>query len=52
MPAEFIANHDDLRGPQAAKCPANVIKMTVAADAKSYTITIPATGYSRTFQTK
>ena len=52
MPAEFIANHDDLRGAQAAKCPANVIKMTVAADAKSYTITIPATGYSRTFQTK
>lgn len=51
-PDECIANHGDLRGPDAAKCPANVIKLTVAPDAKSYTIGIPATGHSRTFQTK
>jgi len=51
-PAEFVANHEDLRGADAAKCPANVIKMSVAADGKSYTISIPATGHSRTYKTK
>jgi beta-lactamase superfamily II metal-dependent hydrolase len=50
--AECIANRENLVGPDAAKCPANVIKMTVAADGKSYTISIPATGHSRTFKTK
>jgi beta-lactamase superfamily II metal-dependent hydrolase len=34
------------------KCAANYIKMTVAPDGKSYTITIPATGHKETFQTK
>jgi competence protein ComEC len=49
---EFIANHEDLRGAEAQKCPANLIKMSVAPDGKSYTISIPATGHSRTFKTK
>ncbi|MDO8541162.1 MAG: MBL fold metallo-hydrolase [Opitutaceae bacterium] len=49
---EFIANFEDLRGPEAAKCGANLIKMSVAPDAKSYTISIPATGHSKTYQTK
>jgi beta-lactamase superfamily II metal-dependent hydrolase len=52
MPDDFIANHGDLRGAEAAKCPAHVITMSVAPDAKSYTITIPATGFARTFPTK
>jgi competence protein ComEC len=42
---EFIANP----GPQ---CAANYIKLSVAADAKSYTMSIPATGHTRTFQTR
>jgi competence protein ComEC len=49
---EFVANHDNLNGPAAAKCPANLIKMSVAPDGKSYTISIPATGHSRTYRTK
>lgn len=51
-PKELIANHDNLTGPDAAKCPANIIKMVVAADGKSYTISIPSTGLSRTYKTK
>jgi hypothetical protein len=51
-PKEFIANHDNLTGPDAAKCPANIIKMVVAADGKSYTISVPSTGHSKTYQTK
>ncbi|MEI6463352.1 MAG: MBL fold metallo-hydrolase [Verrucomicrobiota bacterium] len=50
--AEFVANHENLVGPDAAKCPANMIKMSVAPDGKSYTISVPATGHSRTYQTK
>lgn len=49
---EHIANHENLTGPDAAKCPANVVQMTVAPDGKSYTISIPATGHTRTFKTK
>jgi competence protein ComEC len=49
---EFIANHDNLTGPEAAKCPANIIKMSVAPDGKSYTISIPANGHSKTYRTK
>jgi beta-lactamase superfamily II metal-dependent hydrolase len=48
---EFIANLVDVRGPDAAKCTANLIKLSVAADAKSYTISIPANGHSRTYAT-
>jgi beta-lactamase superfamily II metal-dependent hydrolase len=51
-PAEFIANKENLRGPAAAQCPAEVIKMTIAADGKSYTITVPSTGHSKTYRTK
>lgn len=49
---EFIANRDNLTGPDAAKCPAHVIKMSVAPDGKSYTISIPAHGHAKTYQTK
>jgi competence protein ComEC len=51
-PAEYIANQEDLSGANAAKCPANVIKLSVAPDAKTYTVSIPATGHSRTYRTK
>jgi competence protein ComEC len=51
-PADCVANHDNLQGPDAAKCPANLIRMSVAPDARTYTLSIPATGHSRTFQTK
>lgn len=47
-----IANHENLTGPDAAKCPANLIKMSVAADGKSYTISVPSTGHTQTYQTK
>ncbi len=50
--AEFIANRGNLVGAEAAKCPANVIKMTVAADGKSYTLSVPSTGHTRTYKTK
>ena len=42
---EFIANADEA-------CTANYIKLTVASDGKSYTVSIPATGHKRTFQTR
>jgi competence protein ComEC len=51
-PKEFVANHDNLTGADAAKCPGNIIKMVVAADGKSYTISIPSSGHSKTYQTK
>jgi competence protein ComEC len=35
-----------------ARCAGNCIKLSVAPDGKQYTVTIPATGYSRVFQTK
>lgn len=49
---EFVANHDNFTGPDAAKCPGNIVKMVVAADGKSYTISVPANNFSRTFKTK
>ena len=49
---DLIANHENLTGAAAANCPANVIKMTVAADGKSYTISVPSTGHSKTYRTK
>ena len=51
-PAEFIANDNDFKGADAAKCPANVIKMTVAADGRSYTLSVPSTGHSKTYRTR
>ena len=46
--ASNIANDDVTGGPKDG----NVIKMSVAPDGKTYTISIPATGYSKTYQTK
>jgi hypothetical protein len=51
-PDDCVANKENLTGPDAAKCGANLIKMSVAPDGKSYTISVPATGHSRTFKTK
>ncbi len=42
---EFIANLD-------AACAGNCIKLSVAPDGKSYTVSIPATGFKRTFKTR
>ncbi len=42
---EFIANLEE-------KCQGNYIKLSVAPDSKTYTITIPATKHERTYQTK
>jgi beta-lactamase superfamily II metal-dependent hydrolase len=42
---EFIANLDE-------NCVANHVKLTVAPDGKTYTVTIPATGHARTFHTR
>jgi competence protein ComEC len=59
-PAEFIANTDSPPGGRGAP-PAdpnvklndgNLIKMSVAPDGKSYTISIPSNGHSRTYKTK
>lgn len=49
---EFIANMEDLRGADAARCTAHLIKMSVAPDGKSYTITNEAKGHSKTYRTK
>lgn len=51
-PHAHIANHDNLTGAEAAKCPANVVTMSVAADGKSYTVRVPSSGHARTFATK
>lgn len=45
---DLIANH----GTDPNACPAHVITLSVAPDAKSYTVAIPASGHSRTFQTR
>jgi len=44
---EFIANHKP-----AEECAGNFIKLTVAPDATSYTVSIPANGHERTYKTK
>jgi competence protein ComEC len=49
---DFIANQGNLTGAEAAKCAANVIKMSVAPDGRSYTISIAATAHTKTYQTK
>ncbi len=45
---EFIANHGD----DPNTCAAHRITMSVAPDAKSYTVRIPARGHTRTYQTR
>jgi len=42
---EFIANLE-------RDCPANYIKLSVDPTGKSYTVTIPANGHKRTYQTR
>jgi hypothetical protein len=44
-PDEYIANLE-------AMCQANYIKLAVAADGASYTVSIPANGHVRTFKTR
>lgn len=44
---EFIANHK-----AADECEGNFIKLSVAPDSKSYTVSIPANGHEMTYQTK
>jgi len=43
--AQFIANTE-------RKCEGNPIHMAVSADAKQYVVSIPATGFEQTYQTK
>ena len=50
--AEFIANAGNRTGAEAAKCEANVIKLSVAPDGASYTVSIPSNGHSRTYRTQ
>jgi beta-lactamase superfamily II metal-dependent hydrolase len=45
VPDEFIANHDK-------ECKGEHLKLTVAADGKSYTVTVPATGHTKTYACK
>lgn len=45
---EFIANHGD----DQATCPGHTITLSVTPDAQSYTVSIPATGHTRTFRTR
>lgn len=49
-PDEFIANLVEAK--PADTCTANIIKLSVAPDGKSYTISIPANGHSRTYRTR
>ena len=45
VPDKFIANHDK-------ECRGTFIKLSVAADGKSYTVTVPSTGHSQTYACK
>ncbi|MBL9202337.1 MAG: MBL fold metallo-hydrolase [Opitutaceae bacterium] len=51
-PAEFVANQGNLVRAEAAKCTAHLVKMSVAPDGKSYTVSVPSTGHTRTYQAK
>lgn len=42
-----IANHEE-----SAKCKGNFVKLSVTADSKSYTVSIPSNNHSREFKTK
>jgi beta-lactamase superfamily II metal-dependent hydrolase len=44
-PDEFIANHEK-------ECKGNHIKLSVAPDGQSYTVSVPATGHERTYATR
>jgi beta-lactamase superfamily II metal-dependent hydrolase len=45
----YIANVAEVQ--PAENCPANLIRLAVAADTKSYTLSIPASGHSHTYRT-
>ena len=45
VPDEYIANKEQ-------ECKANYIKLSVAADGKSYTVSIPANKHERTYKTR
>jgi beta-lactamase superfamily II metal-dependent hydrolase len=45
VPDEYIAN-------QERDCQGNLVRLSVASDGKSYAVSIPATGHSRTYNTK
>ncbi len=45
VPDEFIANHDK-------ECQGSFIKLSVAGDGKSYTISVPSTGHKKTYTCK
>jgi len=47
VPDEFIANHH-----AAEDCDGNYVKLSVAADGKSYTVSIPANQHEQTYKTK
>jgi beta-lactamase superfamily II metal-dependent hydrolase len=49
-PDEFIANLEEAK--PADQCPANFIRLVVAPDGKSYTVSIPAKRHERTFRTR
>jgi beta-lactamase superfamily II metal-dependent hydrolase len=48
-PDEFIANLEEFK--PADGCPGNIIHLSVASDGRSYTITVPARGHTRTYAT-
>jgi hypothetical protein len=50
-PREFIANEGNRVGAEAAQCPAHRIQLSVAADGRSYAVSVPATGHSATYPT-
>jgi competence protein ComEC len=45
VPDEYVANKEK-------DCQGNYVKLSVAPDAKTYTVSIPAHGHSRTFQSR
>ena len=45
---ELTANHGDLND----RCEANIIKCSVSADAKEYTVFVPSQNHQRTFKTR
>jgi len=51
-PPEFLANRGNFTGADAAKCPGNTIKLSVAPDSTSYTFSISSNGHSATYMTK
>ncbi|MEO7598793.1 MAG: MBL fold metallo-hydrolase [Opitutus sp.] len=51
-PAEFVANHNDFKGADAVKCPANLVKLSVAPDGTSYTVSVPSSGHVATYPTR